>query len=83
MTVIASILELSLGGSLKTHIMYRVNLSFLTLRRLLEILLQNELIKENMDQESLKVIYYTTEKGRDWLEKFRLLQHLAGIGKSR
>ncbi len=79
MTVIASILELSLNGSLKTHIMYKVNLSFFKLRRFLEILLQNGLVRESMDHESSKVVYYTTESGRAWLEKFKVLEQLTNF----
>jgi predicted transcriptional regulator len=66
------ILELAHQGILKTHIMYRANLSHEQLNKFLEILLARQLLRQD---ESL---YVTTAHGRDFVETFHEIQAILG-----
>jgi len=68
------ILGASLNGVRFTHLMYKANLSYSTLRRyLLETLKQELVIKVNNSDGS--VLYCTTEKGKLLLNKLKEVKH--------
>ena len=61
--IVHDILKVSRRGARKTSIMYKANLSFTQLERYLKLLEERGLIR-NSDA------YYTTEKGRRFLESY-------------
>lgn len=64
--IIAEILEIAKNGALKTHIMYRANLSFAQLDEYLSLLLETGLLEAVNRSE--KALYKTTEKGLNYLQ---------------
>ena len=66
------ILELAHQGILKTHIMYRANLSHDQLNKYLDILLTRQLLQQD---ESL---YVTTARGHEFVETFHEIQTILG-----
>lgn len=54
------------GGSKKTHIMYRANLSYSLLMRYLKIMLNAGLIENNLNSS----LYEITDNGRTFLELY-------------
>lgn len=69
------VLNLSLKGVKSTHLMYRANLSYSTLRRYLSAALKNGLIKKVCVDDG-SVVYHITEKGRLLLEKLKEVQYV-------
>ena len=67
--IVSEILSITQKEALKTNIMYRANLSYtqsvIYLRQMLEMDLLQQVEKEN------RIYYYTTEKGRELLHKYR------------
>ena len=74
--IIAEILNIAKGGSLKTQIMYRANLSFAQLNEYLSFLIKMNLLE--IKNENSKNIYRTTDKGEKYLEKYKDLANLLG-----
>jgi predicted transcriptional regulator len=74
--IIAEILNIAKGGSLKTQIMYRANLSFAQLNEYLNFLTKMEFIE--IKNENNRNNYVTTEKGDRYLEKYKDLANLLG-----
>lgn len=72
--IIAEILEIARDGTLKTQIMYRANLSFTQLNDYLNFMLKIELLEKLA--ESVKDIYRATEKGIDFLQRYREISEL-------
>ena len=72
--IVAEILEITREGSLKTQIMYRANLSFTQLNNYLKFLLKINLIKKVKENE--KEIYRATEKGTEFLQRYREITEL-------
>jgi len=72
--IIAEILEIAKGGTLKTQIMYRANLSFAQLNDYLKFMLKIGLI--NKFRASGKGVYSATEKGVDFLNRHSELTEL-------
>lgn len=66
----SEILNIARGGSKKTHIMYRANLSHSQLEKYLGILMDRELLEI---EEGLFVI---TDKGKDFIKKFSEIQSI-------
>jgi predicted transcriptional regulator len=66
------ILELAQQGILKTHIMYRANLSYEQLTKFLNILLTRHLLQEDDGQ------YVTTARGHEFVETFHEIQVILG-----
>jgi len=64
------ILSASLSGVKVTHLMYRANLSYSTLRKYLFATLKQELISKIHDSDG-SVVYRTTEKGKLLLNKLK------------
>ena len=72
--IIAEILEIAKEGTLKTQIMYRANLSFTQLNDYLGFMLRINLLEKTSENE--KERYETTEKGIDFLQRYRELTEL-------
>ena len=67
LSIIAEILEIAKGGTLKTQIMYKANLSFAQLNDYLKFMLKNELLRKF--RADGKDVYMATEKGIDFLQR--------------
>ena len=68
--ILMDILNISLNGVKATHLMYRANLSYSSLRKYLSAMLRQGLIvKVNNDNGT--VVYQTTEKGGLLLNKLK------------
>jgi len=78
--IIAEILNIAKGGSLKTQIMYRANLSFAQLNEYLSFLTKMNLLASK--KEEGKKTYVTTVKGEKYLEKYKDLANLLGNDKT-
>ena len=74
--ILAEILNIAKGGSLKTRIMYRANLSFAQLNEYLNFLTKMEFLE--IQNENRKDNYVTTSKGDRYLEKYTDLANLLG-----
>jgi predicted transcriptional regulator len=67
LSIVADILEETVGGASKTHIMFAANLSFKLLEKYLKIVIHSGLIRS----ESGK--YTLTIQGRDFLSNYKFL----------
>ena len=65
--IIAEILEIAKGGTLKTQIMYKANLSFAQLNEYIDYMLKTSLL-EKLDVNR-KEVYVATDKGIDFIQK--------------
>jgi len=74
--ILANILNVASHGALKTHIMYRANLSHRQLERYLALLEERGLLAQLVDEEIGSRVYRITEKGCDFLREY---SHLAGF----
>jgi len=72
--IIAEILEIAKDGVLKTQIMYRANLSFTQLNDYLSFMLEINLLGKS--RKSGKDIYKSTERGLDFLQRYRQIAEL-------
>ena len=72
--IIAEVLEIAREGTLKTQIMYRANLSFTQLNDYLKFMLKIRLLDKIV--ENGKEIYKATEKGLDFLQRYREITEL-------
>jgi predicted transcriptional regulator len=75
--IVANILTIAKSGALKTHLMYRANLSYTMLRDYLKFLRENELLAESYYPDEKVTLYKTTEKGVRFLESYLALRDLA------
>ena len=76
MEILAAVLDVAHRGALKTHIMYKANLSHRQLEKYLGILMNNAMIARVEDPES-GTLYHVTEKGVEFLKDYaRLSAHL-------
>ncbi len=75
--IVANILTIAKQGALKTHLMYKANLSYTMLRDYLKFLLDNGLLSESRYPEDRVTLYRTTEKGTRYLESYVALKDLA------
>ena|SRR5487761_361907 len=75
--IVANILTIAKQGALKTHLMYKANLSYTMLRDYLKFLLDNGLLLESRYPEDKVTLYRTTEKGTRFLESYVALKDLA------
>ena len=66
------ILELALAGILKTHVMYRANLSHQQLNKYLDLLLEHKLLQRQQKH------YVTTTQGRAFVVTFHEIQAIMG-----
>jgi predicted transcriptional regulator len=72
--IIAEILEIAKGGTLKTQIMYKANLSFAQLNDYTKFMLKTGLL--NKIRANGKDVYTATEKGVDFLQQHSELMML-------
>jgi predicted transcriptional regulator len=72
--VFAEILGIARRGALKTHIMFKANLSFSQLNFFLSFLSRTCLL-ERFEQDG-KVVYKTTRKGLEFLERHKQVMDL-------
>src|SRR4030042_2128384 len=72
--IVAEILEIAKGGTLKTQVMYRANLSFTQLNDYLEFMLKISLLEKVEVND--KAIYRATEQGLDFLQRYREINEL-------
>jgi len=72
--IIAEILEIAKVGTLKTQIMYGANLSFTQLNDYLKLMLKINLLEKI--EVNGKEVYKTTEKGMDFLQRYREITKL-------
>jgi len=72
--IIAEILEIAKEGTLKTQIMYRANLSFTQLKDYLKFMLKISLLEKIV--QNGKELYKSTEKGLDFLQRYREIREL-------
>jgi predicted transcriptional regulator len=77
--ILAELLEAAKPGTLKTHLMYKGNLSYMMLTKNLRFLEQAGLITQYHDVESGYTLFRTTAKGLKFLEAFQSLVELAGM----
>ena len=75
--IIADILDASYGGTRKTNLMYRCNLSFKQLKCYSRFLLENGLLRLNSRASIAETATFeVTEKGREFLKAYRGLKAL-------
>jgi len=65
--IIYELLNLAEGGSRKTPLMYRANLSYNHFMSYINFLLEHGFLSLDSDESSLENIYCTTEKGKHLL----------------
>lgn len=75
MEILASILKVASNGALKTHIMYKANLSHRQLEKYLAFLEERGLLAQGVDENLGNRIYRITEKGFDFLREY---SHVSG-----
>ena len=73
MEISYSILSACLNGAIGTHIMFRSYLNSRQLHVYLESLLAKGLLEKRREPPSVKVEYYTTVKGRRYIEVYDTL----------
>ena len=67
LSIIAEILKIAKGGTLKTQIMYKANLSFAQLNDYIKFMLKTSLLNKFVAKG--KNVYAATEKGLDFLQR--------------
>lgn len=72
--ILMDILSVALKDVRVTHLMYRANLSYSTLRKYLFAALDKGLISK-VNNSDCSVVYRTTEKGRLLLEKLKDVEY--------
>jgi predicted transcriptional regulator len=75
--IVANILTIAKTGALKTHLMYKANLSYTMLRDYLKFLRDNELLEESHYPDQKVTLYKTSPKGIRFLESYLELKDLA------
>jgi predicted transcriptional regulator len=78
MEIIYSILESSMQGALKTHIMFKCNLNSRQLQLYVQFLVDKGLLVRQRVPPSPKVEYKTTERGRKYIQAYETLLELVG-----
>ncbi|MDH2899558.1 MAG: winged helix-turn-helix domain-containing protein [archaeon] len=83
MEIVANLLSIAKNGALKTHLMYRANLSYLMVTEYLDFLCRSNLIKETVDVEGITKVFQTTEKGLKYLDVYDSLQSIVGLNSHK
>ncbi|MEM3725630.1 MAG: winged helix-turn-helix domain-containing protein [Candidatus Bathyarchaeia archaeon] len=73
--ILMDVLSLSLKGVKATHLMYKANLSYSTLRKYLSAALKQGLIKKVCNDDG-SVMYFITEKGELLLERLKEVKYV-------
>jgi predicted transcriptional regulator len=81
MEILGSILKVAGGGTLKTHIMYRANLSHRQLEKYLTFLEGKGLLVGFVDEETGTNMFKVTEKGIEFLKDYSRLSEYLGQKK--
>jgi predicted transcriptional regulator len=76
--ILVSILTVAQKGALKTHIMYKANLSHRQLEKYLGFLMDNGMIAKFTDTEYGATFYQVTEKGIEFLKDYAQLSQTYG-----
>jgi predicted transcriptional regulator len=76
--ILGSILKVASSGTLKTHIMYRANLSHRQLEKYLKFLEEKGLLMEFVDEETGTNLFKITEKGIEFLKEYAHLSNYLG-----
>jgi predicted transcriptional regulator len=77
--ILATILKVASNGALKTHIMYRANLSHRQLQKYLAFLEETGMLAEHVDEEAGSRTYRVTEKGVGFLREYsHVSSYIAG-----
>jgi len=82
MEIVANLLTIAKTGALKTHLMYRANLSYMMVTDYLKFLQGAELIKETFDPSGTKV-FQTTSRGLRYLQVYDSLQSITAISTKK
>lgn len=72
--IMAKVIDKTVGGALKTNIMYGCNLSFVQLNEYLGVIISLNL-SETKEKDG-KTLYYTTNKGKLFLSAYMLMRDL-------
>ncbi len=83
MEIVANLLNIARTGTLKTHLMYKANLSYVMIADYLDYLQEAGLIQEALDKGGTSKLFQTTEKGLKYLETYESLQNIAGMDARR
>ena len=81
MEIIYSILEASMKGALKTHVMFKCNLNSKQLQLYLQFLVDKSLLERYRLPQSMKIQYKTSELGRRYTQAYETLLGLVGPRK--
>jgi predicted transcriptional regulator len=76
MEIAYSVLSACLNGAIGTHVMFRCYLNSRQLHVYLDSLLSKGLIEKRREPPSAKVEYYTTVKGRKYIEVYDTLAEM-------
>jgi len=78
--IIADILRVSLGGSVKTHVMYRCNLSYRQIQAYLDLLVERGFLRAVSETGSSETkLFETTAKGQAFLQAYQNLRALLTV----
>ena len=78
--IIADILRVSVGGSMKTHIMYRCNLSYRQVQAYLNLLVERGFLRTVKETGSGETkLFETTAKGQAFLQTYQSLRALLTV----
>ena len=70
--ILANILQVASSRTLKTHIMYRANLSHRQLEKYLSFLESNGMLEQGLDEDGI-MKFHVTQKGIDFLKDYQRL----------
>jgi predicted transcriptional regulator len=73
--ILRDILDMSLKGVKVTHLMYKANLSYSTLRKYLLMMLKRGLITKACNADG-SVVYHPTEKGKIVLNRLKEVKYI-------
>jgi len=73
--ILLDILDISLKGVKITHLMYKANLSYSTLRKYLSTMSKRGLITKVCNDDG-SVVYYPTEKGKIVLNRLKEVKYV-------
>ncbi len=79
--IVANMLSIAKSGALKTHLMYKANLSYLMVTEYLDYLSRYGLIKE-VQSDGAK-LFQTTSRGIEYLVTYDSLRRVTGLEKKK
>ncbi len=78
MEIVANLLTIAKTGALKTHLMYKANLSYVMITEYLDYLQSSGLLRGMVIHDGTK-LYQTSEKGLRYIDVYDSLQDIAGM----